>query len=235
MKAHALGIDGCRAGWLYILNDMTTGAVSAGLFLHIDEILAFPAPKTVAAIDMPIGLTEAGPRACEKSARILLGRPRSGSVFPVPVREVLGAGSYRQACRIGKTADGRKVNRQTWNIVPKIREVDAFLGANHAYRKSVYEAHPELSFLHWNSGKAMEHSKKTKQGRAERERLVKSFFGARYAAAREGLPRAGWSMDDFLDAFAALWTALRVARGEAVGIPVTPQRDCRGLRMQIVS
>jgi predicted RNase H-like nuclease len=235
VKAHALGIDGCRAGWLYVRQDVAEGTLSAGVLRHIEEILAFPAAGTIVCIDMPIGLADAGSRACEKAARRLLGRPRASSVFPVPARAVLRAATYRQACRIGKQADGRKVNRQTWNIVPKIREVDAFLASHAAYRACIHEAHPELSFLRWNAGEPMKHSKKTAEGRAERERLVTAVFGAEYRSARDGLPRAGWAADDFLDAFAALWTALRVMRHEALSVPEEPETDSRGLRMQIVS
>jgi predicted RNase H-like nuclease len=231
----ALGIDGCPAGWLYVRQDLATGELSAGLFRHIEEILVFPPGETTVGIDMPIGLVESGPRPCEQRARKLLGRPRSSSVFPVPVRGVLSAATYEQACRIAWQADGRKVNRQTWNIVPKIREVDAFLNAHVVYRERFHEVHPELSFLHLNGGKPMEHSKKTAQGRAERERLVTAFFGAGCGAAQASLPRTGWARDDLLDAFAALWTALRVASGTSTGIPGAPARDRTGLRMQIVS
>jgi predicted RNase H-like nuclease len=229
VKVRALGIDGCRAGWLYVCQDLATGAISAGVLRSIEEVLAFPAARTVVGIDMPIGIPDAGPRACEKAARRLLGRPRASSVFPVPARDVLHAATYADARRMGK------LNLQTWNIVPKIREVDEFLRSHSSYRSVFHEAHPELSFLRWNGGRPMKHSKKSAQGRAEREKLVKGFFGAGSKAARNGLPRAGWANDDFLDAFAVLWTALRVARGEAVGVPETPERDGSGLRMQIIS
>jgi predicted RNase H-like nuclease len=234
----ALGIDGCRAGWLYVTQDLASGALSAGIFRRIDEILAFDPIDTVAGIDIPIGLTEKGPRPCELEARKLLGRPRASSVFPVPVRPVLSARSYRQACSLGMRADGRKINRQTWNIVPKIREVDAFLTAHPAYQATVKEVHPELCFRHWNRDMPMSHSKKSAEGRADRERLVVSFFGPAFSAARASLlcrlpRRSCWAHDDLLDACAALWTACRIARGVAVSIPADPPRDGRGLWMRI--
>lgn len=229
-----LGIDGCRAGWLYVGLDTDTGECTAGILPAIEEILGFAPVPAVVAIDIPIGLTDSGPRLCEREARKLLGRPRSSSVFPSPVREVLGAASFREACRRAHRIDGRKINRQTWNIIPKIREVDAFLDAYPEWRRKIHEVHPEVSFRAWNRGVAMAHAKKTAQGRAERQRLVVSHFHSAHPAALARLPRGGWGKDDLVDAFAALWTARRVADGAAVAIPSEPTRDRLGLRMEIV-
>jgi predicted RNase H-like nuclease len=44
----------------------------------------------------------------------------------------------------------------------------------------------------------------------------------------------GAAPDDVLDAFAALWSADRIARGEAINLPAIPPRDSVGLRMEIV-
>jgi hypothetical protein len=41
--------------------------------------------------------------------------------------------------------------------------------------------------------------------------------------------------DDILDAFAALWTAERIAPGEAVTLPEVPPRDRHGLPMEMVA
>ena len=42
------------------------------------------------------------------------------------------------------------------------------------------------------------------------------------------------AVDDVLDAFAALWTAGRIARGEASTLPISPLRDSQDLPMEIV-
>ena len=41
--------------------------------------------------------------------------------------------------------------------------------------------------------------------------------------------------DDILDAFAALWTAERIALGISQTIPAVPPKDSFGLRMEIVA
>ena len=231
----ALGIDGCRAGWLYVSKDLDTGALRGGILRQIGDLLAFDPREVVVGIDIPIGLPDSGARACELQARRLLGRPRASSVFPVPVRQVLVARSRLLACSISQRIDGRRINHQTWNIIPKIREVDRFLGVHPVYRARIHEVHPELSFQRWNGGLAMEHSKKTAQGRLERQRLVDSLFGEPCDVARAGVPRGGWALDDYLDACAVLWTACRIARSVAVTIPEKPQRDGLGLQMRITT
>jgi len=230
-----LGIDGCRAGWLYVARNVEKGDCRAGILTRIDGLLDLVPVPAIVAIDIPIGLLDSGPRLCDLEARKVLGRPRSSSVFPAPVRRILGAATYAEACAVGRAADGRAINRETWNIIPKIREVDGFLRAHPEYRGMVYETHPELCFWRWNGGKGMNHAKRTPQGRAEREALVVSVFGAEVEAARASLPRAGWANDDLLDAFATLWTATRILAGTHVTLPARPPVDRRGLRMEIVS
>ena len=40
--------------------------------------------------------------------------------------------------------------------------------------------------------------------------------------------------DDIVDAFAAVWTVGRIARGEACTLPASPPRDAPGRRTEIV-
>ncbi len=229
------GVDGCRAGWLYAAQDLRTGRCMFGVLFRLDEILLLDSAPSVIAIDIPIGLTEAGPRACDQGARRLLGRPRSASVFPAPIRPMLEAASYKEAGAIGRRADGRGITRETWNIIPKIREADAFVRSHPRLRGSVHEAHPELCFYRWKGGSAATSGKRTAEGRLERRKLVDSQFQVCLDVARERLPRGGWAPDDLLDAFALLWSAWRIARGEAAAIPARAPLDGLGLRMQIFS
>src|SRR5205814_8621714 len=79
------------------------------------------------AIDIPIGLSDDGPRACDLAARRLLGRPRGSSVFPAPCRGALVATTYRRACTVSRRSVGVALSLECFNIVPKIREVDALM------------------------------------------------------------------------------------------------------------
>lgn len=229
------GIDGCPAGWLCLIKDLSTGAVHARILASISDLLGLAPRPEVVLVDVPIGLTAAGPRTCDLEARAHLKAPRASSVFPAPIRSTLVAASYGQACEIGAAADGRKLSRQSWAILPKIREMDTFLRTDATLHQWVREVHPEVSFWAWNGGKAMVHRKKLSAGRAEREALVKPAYGAAYTAAQSSLPRGQYHNDDLLDAFAALWSGERVVAGKELVIPAKPPVDSCGLRMEMVA
>jgi predicted RNase H-like nuclease len=147
---------------------------------------------------------------------------------------VLRATSWEEACRIREGLEGRRISKQAWAIVAKIREVDAALRREPARAAWVHEVHPEVCFARWN-GSPMQHGKKSAPGRRERLALVSRHFGrAAFAAVRLRHARRDVSDDDVLDAFAALWSAERIVRGGAERLPAAPPRDARGLRMEIV-
>ncbi len=196
-------------------------------------LLARHPRASVLAVDIPIGLPEAGPRACDREARRMLGRPRGSSIFPAPVRSVLACGTYREACARHRSADGRALSRQAFNILPKIREVDSAVRRDPRLHERVFEVHPELSFAAWNGGRPMRHNKTTPQGRRERERLIATRWPGQRGALARALGRGGWSPDDLNDALAVLWTAERIARGVAIRVPQEPESDAEGLGMAI--
>jgi predicted RNase H-like nuclease len=105
------GIDGCPKGWLCLTKDLATGKVQARIFKGIEHLLSLKPRPDLVMIDVPIGLTDAGPRACDLEARAKLRPPRSSSVFPAPIRPTLSATTYEDACRIGMRTEGRKLSR----------------------------------------------------------------------------------------------------------------------------
>jgi predicted RNase H-like nuclease len=127
---------------------------------------------------------------------------------------------------------------QAWAIVPKIREVDDLLRADPSLQARVQarvrEVHPEVCFYYLAEGRPMRHSKKRRAGREERRALLEQQSGpcVELALAEARALRSG--KDDMLDAFAALWTAERIARGLSVTLPASPPTDSFGLRMVIV-
>ena len=218
-----------------LTKDLATGQTHACILDRIGELLTLKPRPRIVTIDVPIGLTDSGPRACDLQARALLKRPRSCSVFPTPIRPVLAAESYPAACQIGQKADRRKISRQTWAIMPKTLEVDACLRTRPVLQRRIREVHPEVCFCVWNSNKAMTCKKESRPGREERETLIESRYGHDYRMAQESLPRGQYNNDDLLDAFAALWTAERIAAGGAITLPAEPGVDAWGLRMEIVA
>ncbi len=228
------GADGCRGGWIRCARETETGELRFALIARAAALLVEPPAPECLALDMPIGLPEAGPRACDREARARLG-PRRNSVFPAPVRACLSATDHPAASRIAEAIDGRRVSAQTFNLFPKIVEVDAWLRGDPAARARVREVHPELAFAAWNGDRPMEWAKRTAEGHRERRALAEDWLGTGVIErARGDHPKSRVADDDILDAIANLWSAHRIAAGQSVRLPSRPERDGVGLPMEIV-
>jgi predicted RNase H-like nuclease len=113
-------------------------------------------------------------------------------------------------------------------------EVDIYLQHNPGAREIFFEVHPEVAFMALNQGMAVAGSKKTEEGRALRMDLVCGFFGHEaLERVRAKFPRGSVLDDDILDAFAVLWTAERIQKGQHRVVPDPPQVDSVGLNMGI--
>ncbi|MCU1389244.1 MAG: putative succinyl-CoA transferase [Ilumatobacteraceae bacterium] len=210
------GVDGCKSGWVV--------ATRAGVRVVADIADVFGAGHTVVGIDMPIGLPDTDNRSADRLARRFLS-PRGSTIFPTPPRVCLGARTYAEASELSAAATGKKLTQQTWNIVAKMRAVDAALDPSDEQR--IIEVHPECSFAVMNGDKALP-TKHSADGLERRAAFIEAEFGP--VASR--LP--GASFDDILDAYAALWTAERFARGVHREMPDgRNERDARGLLMRI--
>ena len=236
--ASIIGVDGCKGGWLSIARELDSGEISAEVLPTIGGLLKQKPLPLVAAIDIPIGLTDAGPRRCDRLARQMLGRPRASSVFPAPIRPALAAKNRQEANEITRSVDGRGVGAHAWNLYSRIREVDRVLTDNHWARRFLYEVHPEVSFLGWRGGwtggAAIAQSKKSVEGAFIRTKLVDEHFGKQARSEiRAGHPRSLVADDDINDAFAALWTADRIRVGHAQVTPNPPEIDSLGIGMGI--
>ena len=229
-----LGVDGCRGGWVGVAVDATSMHVTVDVMHDFAAVVARKADLT--CVDIPIGLLDAaarGGRECDRAARALLRAPRASSVFSAPIRSVLGAATYPQACQLQRASSPARISlsKQAWAIVPKIREVDSALQICGQAR--VVEVHPELCFLEMNGRVAISAPKKTATGAKQRVALLqKHGLGAVTQHLHARRP-TGADNNDVVDAFAAAWTALRRLRGQAVDFPNTPQQDGDGLRMEM--
>jgi predicted RNase H-like nuclease len=230
------GVDGCRAGWIVVLLEQEQAPAVPQRLVQLctsfAEVLALTPVPTVIAIDIPIGLLDApqsGGRPCDRQARRLLGQ-RASSVFSPPSRLILDATQYAQVRGYG-------MSRQAFGILPKIREVDRLMTP--ALQQRVYEAHPELAFR-LLTGHPMRHNKKTPAGREERLRALAKAPGAPFRDLRPTLARMlqpfkrlQAAPDDLLDAYVLAWTARRIVQAQTHRVPVHPEVDARGLRMEI--
>ena len=216
-----LGVDGWRGRWVGAVLDGRR--VTLHLLADAAAVLAVP-DVDVVGIDMPIGLAEDGPRACDVAARKRLGRAGS-SVFPAPVRAVLACDGYAEACLVSRAAAKKAISVQTWNLVPSIRSLDEALGQPPDPR--VAEVHPELAFRALDA--RVTDPKATARGLGQRIRALEPVLDVldALAAAPPMVPAV-----DCLDACAAAWSAARVLAGtaECVGDDTV---DRRGRPMRI--
>jgi predicted RNase H-like nuclease len=227
------GADGCPGGWISVERDTNTGECSAVLSASPADLLERSRHLAILTIDIPIGLTDAGPRTCDLEARRLLGRRRASSVFPAPVRAALEGADYRDACARSAAACGKRLSKQAFAIMWRIKEMDALLRSEAGLQRKVREVHPEVCFAAWG-GSPMSHRKSTVSGRGERLLLVNQQFPNAFDRFRPLWRKAQVADDDLLDAFAALWTAERIIDGGARTIPELPPEDRFGLRMEMV-
>ncbi len=144
-------------------------------------------------------------------------------MFPTPPRGLLEHHDYGDANAASKARFGGGLTRQTFHLLPKIREVDAAVVPATQHR--FIEVHPECSFRAL-TGSVLA-PKRTALGRHQRREALEPIFGvieSRLAGARP---------DDILDAYAVLWTAMRHQRGESIVFGGS-EVDGRGLIMRIV-
>jgi predicted RNase H-like nuclease len=169
----------------------------------------------VIAVDIPIGLPEAGPRRCDQEARRRLPG-RTSSVFPAPTRSTAAdrrdGVAYAEAVRRARGRGHGAPSRQTWFITDKINDVaDACRDLPALVR--VLECHPEVTFAAL-SGTVLPR-KSTAAGVGRR---ISALAGWVDAAAALGEVPERVPVVDALDALACLWTAERAVDGRATRI-----------------
>jgi len=230
-----VGVDGCRLGWVAATHDLETGVCSIAVHRSFQELLTTSRLASVIAVDIPIGLGDAKPRTADLSARQFLGA-RASSVFPAPCRAALDGSTYESSSALSYAASGKKLTKQTYATLAKIREVDAALRTDRTLWDRVVEVHPEVSFAAMNGNQPMVHSKKRSAGKQERLSLLSPLYQAAFSHFRPQWLHKEVATDDMLDALAALWSAMRISAKAARAFPEQPLvRDSVGLPMRILA
>lgn len=232
-KMKYLGIDACKGGWFMVGLDKNYNA-NFGLFNNISSVFEKFRNISLALIDIPIGLPYIGFRRCDALAKKYLGK-RSSSIFTVPIREAVFAGSYELACKLNFSVNGKKLSKQVWNITPKIKEVDSFLRNNPGLIPRVRESHPEVCFKSICESSEIRFSKRKREGRLERIAVLCDLFEETQRIYDESLnkyKRKDLSPDDVLDSIVLALSASPLT-GELRSIPDTPETDSHGLYMKI--
>ena len=225
--ATVAGIDGCRGAWVVVRVAAPGDPGTVERVVDLAGVLLDLASSRLAAvgIDVPIGLPAAGRRRCDVEARAMIGA-RRGSVFPAPVRDVLGSADYEEAVRRSRAITGVGISRQVFGILPKIHEVDGVVTPE--LQRRLVEVHPEVSFT-CLAGAPMTCHKAHPRGRVERLAALRHAF----PDIDDHAVPSGTRPDDVLDAFVAAWSARRWVAGTHVRLGGA--LDDRGLRMEIVA
>jgi predicted RNase H-like nuclease len=227
-----VGVDGCPGGWVAVAYDLETSALTPRFHGSFQQLLNAYQDAAAIGVDIPIGLSEGVPRACDIAARKVLAH-RQSAVFPAPDPRVLFELTHEAATAQSVVLTGKGMSQQAFNICRKIAEVNWAIQRQDQGR--VFEVHPEVSFSAL-AGRPMEFKKSTPEGYEERRALLNIELGTSIWSRTEAFSVARpASPDDLLDATVAVWTAWRAADNRAQRLPGSEQlRDARGLKMEIV-
>ncbi len=226
---YVVGVDGCPGGWVAVeLRDTTW---EPRIFSSFRELLDAHERAQQIGVDIPIGLTHGGVRACDKAARAMI-KPRGSCVFNPPDPRILACKDHTEAMQMLRSLGQPGVSKQTIAIMGKIAEVNGAMTPE--LQERVFEVHPEVSFAELN-GCPISIKKARLAGYEARANLLRTAMGLTIPGRRT-LRRdvSGAKPDDVLDAIVAAWTARRASRGIARRLPIIPEKNAEGLKMEIV-
>ena len=224
-----IGADGCRYGWTIAVSNAIGTNLEIQLHDSIQSIFDTHSDVTCLAIDMIIGIPEKalkGGRLADSEARRILGK-RGSSVFSAPCRSAVYASDYQTALLNSRRSDpaGIGLSKQSWNLCPKIREIDQFLQQRPDLKQIIFEVHPELAFYTMNGSDVLIPKKRSSEGLAIRKDLLIN--------AGMSPEIVNPSNDDALDAIACLWSAKRITEGLSNQVPNHNPIDKMGFEMVI--
>lgn len=230
-KHSVAGIDRWRGGWIVAESPATAagqreGSIELWACESIDEAVERLSRAKAVAIDMPIALAESGTRAAEADIRAVLGSS-ARSVFTSPTRAGAEAMTQADATVVNRAHGGPGISAQAFGLFASIRELRAALGGPGG--RHWWETHPETAFVLMNDGVPLA-SKRTGLGVAQRLIHLRSAFGDLDDLLLTTPAKV--PIDDVLDALGALWSALRIASGQAA-IYGPADRDDQGFALGI--
>jgi predicted RNase H-like nuclease len=220
------GVTPCRGGWLVAAAKLQGTIFSPEdpirIETFVDVVDTRPGYSSI-ALNAPIGgLEEAtvGGRACDREARLLLGR-RGSAVKSAPIHV--------------DSPDGTEllpdnIDAITRTLLPRYREVAREMAPFR--QRTIYEVNADLSFFQLNEDVPMRWSKYSEKGIAERRSLVETKLPGSLRIIDAEVP--GATPSHLLDAAAILWTARRIFAKAAIRIPSDPEWDEQGLRMELL-
>ncbi len=226
-----VGIDWMKPYWL--ATEMRGDEVTLHRYVNIGDACDAYAHADAVFIDIPIGLPENREEDMlrpDKAARAVLPSKRKSTIFPVPCRQAVYAESEADAKRLNADILGRNMSRQAFGFTKMIRQVDAYLQQNPAWKNRLLESHPEIAFQILNDGAGLLHSKHSDEGVEERIRILLKH-GIDPTPLFAGVTEK--QREDVLDALCLALSAQLGCRNEFHTIPQHPAKDRTGIHMQM--
>jgi predicted RNase H-like nuclease len=226
-----VGVDGCKGGWAAV--SLTGDRADVHIFPTVSDLFAAHADAELFIVDMPIGLPESpDDKRPEKASRKLLSG-KASSIFGCPCRQAVYA-DLKDASAVNKAVLGKALSAQSVGLIPKFRELDEFLTAHADIRPRVLESHPELCFTMLSGSPVLE-SKRTPEGQQKRLDILSLLCPeVRGAVEHAGFPKKKAALDDLIDAACLAVVARLSLERPLKTVPERPQKDARGLTMQMV-
>ena len=226
------GVTPCPGGWLILPARLAAATViveDAVVVPTLLDVLDFKPKFEAAAINAPVGFVDApqGPfRECDREAKAIIGWPRHVAVRPVPSRAALHASTRDEAKRIEPWLTNDDLRRFKW-----IREAEVEFQPFH--QRTYFSAHPDLSYVVLNGDRSLTSSPYQQDGFIERLNLIRNKLPG-VEDVLTGNPPHGAGQIHMLQAAGLLWTARRSAGRAMNRLPLEPQWDDSGLRMELV-
>jgi predicted RNase H-like nuclease len=226
------GIVPCPGGWLLIparLAGVTVNTEEAEVLPTLLDVLEYKPRFDAAAIYAPVGFYSQphGPyRPCDTEARELVGWPRVVGVTPMPSRAALNAPTREAARELEPWLTNSDFRRFRWWREAE-REFQPF------HQRSFFSAHPDLSFTSLNGDRPLTTSPHHPEGVLQRMQLIRDKMpGVEEAIMRP--PPAGAGQLHVMQACALVFTARRAAARGMSRLPMDPNWDEAGMRMELV-
>jgi len=226
------GIVPCPGGWLILparLAGVTVVADEPEVVPTLLDVLEYKPKFDAAAIYCPIGFHDspsAPYRICDDEARAMVGWPRSIAVRPTPSRASLQAGTRAEAQAIEPWLTRDDFRRFRW-LREAQREFQPF------HQRTFFAAHPDLTYVQLNDDRPLLSSPYQQDGMLERIALIRDKLpGIEEVASRT--PPPGSAQVHLVQAIGLLWTARRIAGRAMQRVPLDPDWDTSGMRMELV-
>lgn len=207
------GVDGCPGGWILVTRRNTELPV-AKLCKSFREVISETRDCKSVMVDIPMNLNEGRFRVVDAKAKEILKKiGRGSSVFMAPVKEAIekpviyaSNEDYNRISSINEKYTGKKISRQTFCLINKIREVNC----GDPLPDTIHEFHPELVWSRFVNDKKFP-SKKKQDGENRRLKILEEALNVSCEELNRIIKQAGPKSkvhrDDVIDALAGLIAA----------------------------